>query len=251
MTLVAAGVGGGIALIDERTLWLPVLAGGATFITWALGRELDPDHQWTAMAAAAGAGTVVLLGSPLNLLVLASLLVAARLVVATTGRRPLVSDLIGIVALAAATSYTALGWVAGFTVAVAIFLDDRMEEAPTRPGILAAGAASVATTLVVTLTDAIPDTLPPIHPGLVATTGALALIAVAREPAAPVSLVDSRKKTPIRADRLQVGRVMTGIALFAGSILDPGRAPVIWVASAVLGLAIATDLWVVLRRRSG
>ena len=241
LTLVVAGAAGILALTGDRTLWLPVLAAGATFLTWALGRELDPDHQPTALIAALPAAALVLVGFEISILVTVAVMMSARLVVASTGRRPLPTDLAGMVVLAGAVSITPLGWVAGFGLAVAIYLDDRMEETHSGRAVLAAIGAAVAATVVATLTDALPQTLPQVRPLLTLALGALALIAVSRDPVAPSSLVDSRRKALLVPERLHTGRALVGLVLFVGGLLDPTQAVVLATMAFTLALALGAD----------
>lgn len=62
-----------------------VLAGGASFLAWAIGRELDPDHPASAGAAAVTAPFVLLAG-PANLIVTLVLLLSVRAIAGTSGR---------------------------------------------------------------------------------------------------------------------------------------------------------------------
>jgi len=249
LTLIAAAAGGVIALIADRTLLLPILAAGATFLSWALGRELDPDHETTGLLAAIPAGVLVLLGFDISILVTVTALMSARLLVESTGRRPLPTDLAGMVVLASAVSFTSLGWVFGFGLAIAIYLDDRMAEEQSNRAVVAAIGAAVGASLVATLTDAFPRALPEIRPPLTLALGLLALFAVLREPLDPISLVDSRKKTPLRRDRLHVARTMVGLIAFFGSLLG-GRAVSAEVTVALtLAMALGSEEVERLRRR--
>ena len=241
LTLLAAAIAGVLALAGDRTLWLPMLAAGATFLTWALGRELDPDHQLTALIAAVPAGSLVLLGHEVSILVTLTVMMTARLVVATTGRTPLPGDLAAMVVLAGAVSFTPLGWVAGFGLAVAIYLDDRMAETHFGRATVAAIGAAVASTVVATLTDALPGALPPVRPMLILALGALALIAVARDPVAPSSFVDSRRKSLLVPERLHAGRALVGLVLFFGGLLDSNQNVVLGTMALALALALGAD----------
>ena len=241
LTLVVAAIAGVLALTGDRTLWLPLLAAGATFVTWALGRELDPDHQLTALIAALPAGAVVLLGDEVSIVVTLTVVMTARLVVATTGRTALPVDLAAMVVLAGAASFTALGWIAGFGLAVAIYLDDRLAEVHNRRAAVASLGAAVAATVVATITDALPNTLPPVRPLMIVALGALALIAVARDPVAPSSLVDSRRKSLLAPERLHTGRALVSLVLFFGGLLDPNQDPVIATMALTLALALGAD----------
>lgn len=217
---VLAGVAGLVfGTAGDEGSWFPVRAAGATFLAWALGRELDPDRQVSAMVAGLGGMGWALAGLPTALLPMAALLLAARLVAETTGRRPLASDLGAMVVLAAVTSFTRVGWVAGFGLAVAVYLDTRLTEKPQRTGIYAAVGAATAASLVATLTGAFPQDLPRVDPLLVVAMGTLALVTIAREPAAPISFVDSRDRRFLRQDRLHLARILVGITLFVAALL--------------------------------
>ncbi len=241
LTLVVAAAGGVLALAGDRTLWLPVLAAGATFLTWALGRELDPDHQTTALIAALPAAALVLVGLEVSILVTVTVMMSARLVVASTGRRPLATDLAGLVVLAGAASFTPLGWIAGFGLAIAIYLDDRIEGTHSGRAAVAAIGAAVAASLVANLTNALPQTVPEVRPLLTLALGALALIAVSRDPVAPSSLVDSRRKALLDPARLHAGRALVGLVLFVGGLLDPTQTAVLATMGLALGLALGAD----------
>lgn len=248
-TLVAAAVAGVIALTAGRTLWLPILAAGATFLTWALGRELDPDHETTALLAAIPAGALVLLGFEVSILVTVTVLMSARFLVESTGRRPLSTDLIGMVVLAGVVSSNPLGWVVGFGLAVAIYLDDRMAEVHNSQAVIAAIGAALGSSLVATLTGAFPQAMPAIRPPLTLALGVLALIAVVREPVDPLSLVDSRKKTPLRRDRLHVTRTMVGLLVFFGALIGGEGISAEVTVALTLALALGSEELGRLRRR--
>jgi hypothetical protein len=177
---------------------------------------------------------------------------ATRLLAETTGRRPLPSDLAGLAVLAGLISYTPLGWVMGFGLAVAIYIDDRMSGATTRPGLLAALGAAVAASVVVNLSDALPETAWTIDPILAASSGALALLAVARSPVDPVSFVDSRSRRFLRSDRVHAARALAGVVLFAGSLIESTDSRVVVPMAMVLAVVLASEeverLW---RQRAG
>jgi hypothetical protein len=249
LTLVAAAAGGVIALTADRNLLLPILAAGATFLSWALGRELDPDHESTGLLAAIPAGALVLLGFDISILVTVAALMSARLLVESTGRRPLPTDMAAMVVLASSVSFTALGWVFGFGLAVAIYLDDRMAEEHSNRAVVAAVGAAVGASLVATLTSAFPQALPEIRPPLTLALGLLALFAVLREPLDPVSLVDSRRKTPLRRDRVHVARTMVGLLAFLGSLIGGVAITAEVIVALTLALALGSEEWERLRRR--
>jgi hypothetical protein len=146
-----------------------------------------------------------------------------------------------MVIVASVVSFTALGWVFGFGLAIAIYLDDRMAEFHKGQATVAAIGAAVGASLVATLTDAFPQSLPEIRPSLTLALGILALLAVLREPLDPVSLVDSRKKTPLRKDRLHVARTLIGLLAFFGSLVGAGEITAEVTVALTLALALGSD----------
>jgi hypothetical protein len=246
---VLAGVIGAILTLGyDRDLMLAIQASAATFLSWAVVRELDPDHQSSAIVAAVVGGAWALTGQPTALLPYLGLLMIARLVVETTGRRPLPVDLGAMAVLATAISVSPLGWVMGFGLAVSIYVDDRMAEEHNRQALLAAMAAGVGSSAVVTLTRALPEALPTVRPLLTALIGLLALYAVAREPVEPVSFVDSRNKRFLRRDRLHAGRAVAGVLLFIGVFVSGEAATAVVPMALALTTALASTELVRLKR---
>jgi len=238
LSAMAGAVGAYLTLFQGRETLLAVEAGGSTFLAWALCRELDPDRQTSAIAVAVFGGAWALLGMETAILPFAGLLLVARLLVETTGRRPLPGDLLVVALAATLVSLTPLGWVMGFGLAVAIYVDERMAEESSRVALLAALAAAVGSSVVTNLSDAFPRTMPTFRPLLISSMGLLALVAVLREPVDPVSFVDSRNKRFLRRDRLHAGRAAAGVLVFLGAIVSGESA----LAVVPMGLVVATAL---------
>lgn len=227
-------------------LWAPL----NTFAIWALGREIDPDHNWTALVAALAAGVWGLAGLEMtNLFAVIALAVAARLVVNSTGRRPLISDLVALGLYATLISTSPDLWVAGFGLAVAIYVDDRMSGKPTAAGSVTALLAALGSSGVASLSSAFPQAIPEIRPLFVVAVGTIALIAVVREPTQPTSSVDSPMKTSIERPRLHATRSLVGVLLFVTALLIGPDA--IAVGPAVLALALALAATELGRIRTG
>jgi hypothetical protein len=211
------------------------------FLVWAFTREIDPDNDWTALVAGAGAGLWMLSGRPgAPALAIVGFLMAARLVVNTSGRRPLTTDLIGLAVVAAAISYTSTGWVGGFGLALAIYIDDRMYDKHNNVAVASAAAAALGSSVVASLSGALPDRAPAIDPVAVAALGVLALIAILRTPPEPVSVVDSRMKFSIRLDRLHAGRSLSGILIFIAGALAGPDAPMLYPLAFAMTLALVS-----------
>lgn len=231
---------------EMAVLWAPVHA----FLVWALTRELDPDHDSTALVAGVAAGLWVLVGFDVGgALPAIGLLLAARVVVNTTGRRPLVWDLAALGVLAAVISFTATGWVAGFGLALAIYIDDRMAQEHTTAGALTAALAALGASAIATLSQVFPQQMPDISQLLVVIIGALALMAVVREPEPPTTLVDSRIKTPISQDRLHAGRGLIGVLVFGAAFLAGPEAAAMGPTVMALTLVLISNEIERIRRR--
>jgi hypothetical protein len=231
----------------ESTWWAPIYVG----LMWALGRELDPDHSSTAVIAAVGGGLWVLAGFDASAITaLLGLTFAARLVLNSTGRRPLLPDYIGIGVLAAVISFTITGWVGGFGLSVAMYVDSRMADENRQMGIIAAGLTALATSIVVTSARAFPQEFPDVRSAVVIGIGLVALVAVVREPEMPTSLVDSRMKTPLSQGRLHATRAMSGVLIFLGAFLNGPDALAMAPAAGVLALALMSNEFERIRRRT-
>ena len=240
LSAVAGTVGVYLTLFQDAAPLLAIEAAGTAFLSWALARELDPDRQVPALVLAVIGGGWVLLGYASAILPFAALLMAARLVVETTGRRPFPTDLSGLAVIATVVSFSPLGWVMGFGLAVAIYVDDRMAEESNRAALFAALAAAIGSSVVASLSGTFPRTVPTVDPLVTAALGVLALIAVLREPLDPVSFVDSRTKKFLRRDRLQAGRALTAIVVFFGVIVSGAQAPAVVPMALVVAVALTS-----------
>ncbi len=240
LTTLAALGGAGLAVFYQGSPWLFLQAGGAVFLTWALTRELDPDRVNSALLAGFLAGIWALTEQGVALLPLLGMLLVARLLVESTGRRPLTTDVLTVAALAAAISFSPLGFVAGFGIAVALYLDDMMSRERESSTVLLATTAALGSALVATLAKAFGTTTPALHPALVAAFVILALAAV-RVPPQPTSQVDSRRKTFIRQDRLQAARVIVGLLTVLGGLLGGAAAAGLVPVAVSLGTALVSS----------
>ena len=241
LTLLAGAVAVGLVVFAERSPWLIVNAGGITFVSWALTREIDPDRAVTATLAAIAGGVWVLADFPVALLALGGLILVGRLIVESTGRRPLTTDLIPIAIYGMAISFTAAGWVAGFAIAIAIYLDNRMADDRHEYATVIALVTAMGASAIATLTGAFPQELPEVRPILATALGVLALIAVLREPPTPTSQVDSRRKTFLRSDRLHAARVVVAMTLFAAALLAGEAGDEIVPGAIALALSLASS----------
>lgn len=220
------------------------------FVIWALMREIDPDHEWTALVAAVAGGAWVLAGGEyVSVLAIAVLMLAARLVTESTGRRPLVIDLVAM-ALGALVGFTVEGWVAAFGLAIALYLDDRFAAESRRLQIGVSALTAAGATIVATLAGAFPETIPNIVPWAAVASGLVALLLVARDPTEPISQVDARHKAFISKERLHSSRTLIGVLIFGMSLLTGDEVVGLIPVLAALFLAIVSNEMERARRRS-
>lgn len=208
------------------------------FLGWAIARELDPDHPRSAFVVTAIGALILLAGSaPAGASV--GLLVAMRVVIRSTGKRPSVLDLIAIPMLAGAFAWLPRGWIGGLAMATALVWDTLLPDPGPRRGD-AAAAATLAVTAAVTLYR---DTLDAGFDGAGVVgwivVGAALLAFVALKHYVPRSQCDRSSKTII-ASRLRVGRMLalgTGLAAFAA--FGTGAVPLLAGAwASLIGVAV-------------
>ena len=211
ITFVAGAAGSVVAFatgsgVSDSLGW-GVVSGGAAFLAWAIGREVDPDRPSTAAFAAPMAAVAVAAGRP-SLWSAAAALLAARVVVRSTGVAPRPVDLVMVVAVAGAAAATSVaGLPVGLLAAAALVLD-RLLPRPASPravvGGLAAAAGSVAAGAVWAGLAPDPASFSALEIAVAALAG-LGCLAVAA-PARPRSVGDYTAE-PLLGVRLRAARV--------------------------------------------
>ena len=228
-----------------------LLAPVFTFLTWALLREIDPDHPWSAILAGVFAGGWVLTGgSVMSAWAVAGLLVATRIVAASTGRRPLGTDLAVVTVVGIAIAFTVEGWLAGFGVGLAIYIDDRFRQENRMAAIAAATLTAVGATIVASLNSAFSERVPEVIQYLAVTAGILGLILLIREPAIPISQVDARHAAFFEQDRLHVCRALAGVVVFLMTLLIGAEGQEAVVLIVAVALAVVSNEIELVRRRA-
>lgn len=100
-------------------------AGAFTFLAWATGREIDPDHNFSANVAAVATAIALFVGGMSHLLLVGMALVTLRMVSRTTGLSLWVSDallmVVGVIVTVALTG----AWLIGLVVAAGFALNAR------------------------------------------------------------------------------------------------------------------------------
>jgi hypothetical protein len=215
-----------------------VAAGLTVFLAWALARELDPDHAAAATIAALVGFGLFLIGDPVHLWAMATLLLAVRLMAGTTGAPPTWFDLIWLPALGALSAPTFDGFLCGLALAVAIASSDGGRRALRA---LSAVATAVGAAIVALITGAlmVRPALPSHLEWLVFAACVLAVPALHLPP--PVSVGD-RSGVTLSAARLVRARLLA-VATGTLAILGLGGDAVsaltgLWAA--LLGIAATT-----------
>ena len=212
-----------------------VSAGGAAFVAWAIARELDPDRPAGAVAAAVLAPFTVIAADP-DLLASGLMIVAARVVAGTTGRRLRLIDLVVLGIWAALIGIDGIGTPVGLMAGIAPAVSGWWNRASARV-LFAASAATLAAVVAVAAAFAL-DRGPWTEPagfarGLLVAGLAAGLVGCWLVPAVR-SAVDSRHRGIISTHRVRLARVATlsaavGTVLWAGGPGVMALAPV-WVA---------------------
>ncbi|OFW67445.1 MAG: hypothetical protein A2Z12_03310 [Actinobacteria bacterium RBG_16_68_21] len=127
-------------------------AGGVAFLSWAIGREIDPDHPLAACLAAVGAPAFLVLGTP-DLLGAALILMAARLVAGTTGRSPIPVDAVVLVVAAGLVASRPVGPPLVAVTAVAMVVAAAVDPPARRVLLVIVAAAAMAGAMASWLAD--------------------------------------------------------------------------------------------------
>lgn len=204
-------------------------------LVWMLIRELGPDGQKAALAGAAVAGLAVVYTGDTELAALAGLALASRVLTRSTGRVPLITDIVAIGVFAGVFARTPLAWTAGLAVAAAVALDTGLPRpAPDRYVWLAA-AIGVSVTVTAVISGAV--YLNWMRPYLLTlSAGVVAWVVLLRSPSTPRTLDDHGREfvpTRIRSARLLALGAVTLGTLVGGAAFATGSWP-LWV-----GLAFA------------
>lgn len=234
-----------VAELTESGIGPALLAGvrygvGA-FLAWAVGRELDPDRIATARAAILVFLALAWLGPP-DLAAGLAMLLAARVVLRSTGRAPSTFDLVILVVIAGVAATSAAGFVAALGLAWALHADRRLPApAPDRPAEVAAAAAAALAVAVTIVAGSFLDTwtLPSWY-GFVVIVAVAVAAAMLRTTA--VASVADRGGEPLRLERLVHARrltlVVVGAAVcWAGASALSALSPVL---AAVLGAGLVS-----------
>lgn len=133
--------GSAIGLLGESDSWLweAAIAAIAAFLGWALGREIDPDQESTAVVAMVIAGVLTLVATP-QLLVVAVLLLTTRILAGTVGTDLRGLDVFVVVGAAAYAGSQPVAWP---IAALLVFAVIRQGSRFATPAAVAIGLAAI------------------------------------------------------------------------------------------------------------
>jgi len=110
-------------LVDS--IIVAVVIGLTVFLTWALGREIDPEHELSAFVGLALVIAGYWLFEAPNLMTVFAMLLLLRLLNRTTGSAPKLLDSLSILGLGAYLSFKG-DWILGLLTAAVFYLDSRL-----------------------------------------------------------------------------------------------------------------------------
>jgi hypothetical protein len=203
--------------------------GAGVFLSWALARELDPDHAASAGVAAAASVAFLLTGPP-DLVALVVLLAATRIVSRSTGKPPTVFDAVFLTALAVLCVTRSTGVPAAGALAAALLADRRLP----KPEGARSGAWSVVVALSATAGAGHLGTLTPSwNPPTGIELAGLVLVAIA--------LLTLRAPPPTSMDDRR--RPLDGRRVTAATVLAAGAGAVTVALVGGAAFAALSPLW--------
>jgi len=240
LTVAIAGTIGhlisGVALL-ESALW-GIGAGFVLFLTWALGRELDPDHDLSAFV---GAGLVLiallLLDMP-ALLVVFWLLLVLRLVNRTSGLQAKPLDSLAVLGLGAWLTWQGY-WMIGLMTAAALLFDGLLSP-PFRIHLFVSGLAFIATVVLSIFQGDIAMESGPTMPVVVSSLVMAGLFLVVIVTSHQIGAVGDATGTPLNPRRVQAAQILALLTalIFAWWDGASGVVAVLLLWAAMIGVGL-------------
>ena len=225
------------AALLESVLW-GIGAGFVPFLTWALGRELDPDHDLSAFV---GAGLVLIAFLPPDmpsLVLILWLLLVLRIVNRSVGLAAKPLDSLGVLGLGAWLAWQGY-WLVGLMTAVAFLLDGLLSQ-PLRYHLFVSGLAFVITVAIAIFHGEMTMESGPTMPVVIASVVMVGLFTIVIATTRKVEAVgDATGKVlnPRRVQAAQVLALLTGL-LFAWWAGASGMMAMLPLWTAMVGVSL-------------
>ena len=147
VTMAAAGLRRVSGSTTVESVQWGIEVGLVLFLAWALGRELDPDHDLSAFVGAGLLLLALLVLIPPSLLLILWVLLVLRTVNRTVGLPAKILDSLTVFGLGIWLTWQGI-WIAGFLTAIAFLLDGLLAP-PLRRHLFASGLSLVITVVLV------------------------------------------------------------------------------------------------------
>jgi hypothetical protein len=181
-------------------------AGLAVFLAWALGRELDPDHDLSAFVGAALWLAAMLFSDTPSLMVILWLLLVLRLVNRTVGLPAKPLDSLGVLGLGAWLTWQGY-WMVGLVTAIAFLLDGLLSP-PLRTQLFLSGLAFVATVALSIFHGNIAKEGGPTMPVVIASVAMAGLFLLVIATSREIQAVGDVTGEPLKPKRVQAAQVL-------------------------------------------
>ena len=226
----------GLALL-ESALW-GIGAGLVVFLTWALGREIDPDHDLSAFV---GAGLVLIALLFLDipaLLVVLWLLTVLRIVNRTVGLPAKPLDSLAVFGLGAWLTWQGY-WMVGLITAAAFLLDGLLSP-PLRYHLFASGLTLVITVILSVFQGGMAMEGGPTLPVAVSSVAMACLFLVVIVTTGKVEAVGDATGTVLNPRRVQAAQVLALVTalLFAWWDGASGLVAMLPLWAAIVGVGL-------------
>ncbi|MFC2015385.1 hypothetical protein ACFLUM_00435 [Chloroflexota bacterium] len=226
----------GTALLDS-ILW-GIGAGLLPFLTWALGRELDPDHDLSAFVGAGLVLIALLLPDMPSLLLILWLLLVVRIVNRSVGLPAKALDSVSVFGLGAWLTWQG-HWMVGLMTAIAFLLDGLLSP-PLRYHLFVSGLAFVITVILSVFHGDMAMESGPTMPVAVSSVAMACLFLVVIATTRQVEAVGDATGAVLNPRRVQAAQVLALVTalLFAWWDGASGLVAMLPLSAAMLGVGL-------------
>lgn len=210
----------------------------AVFLGWAIARELDPDHPWSAAVAGPLAGLGVAMAVP-ELGAAAGFLIATRIVARSTGMSAHRWELVGLVGFVGYLAASREAWPAALALVWALWIDGGHPHATHPPSRVAAAGAAIVAAVVVVVTFPSGFELDRGWGSTVVFLIGIGAGWVSINRLRPPSSTGDHDKEPLSPHRLAQARLLAGAGLGFAAILttaSPATHASLWTATVAVAI---------------